>query len=130
MTQPKTPPSLRDQIIDAMEAHPDWIFYQGELLVPTTAAAMFDEAIMPVLQKAMDAGELLVGRNTKDRTPVHQGIVAWLELVTAHVTMIQMNEATISKRKALEVIYQFGEQASRALHEARIHNDRLKQGVH
>lgn len=121
----KTPPSLRTQLIEAINNH------KIDLSSDTTIGEdMIDTAIMPVLQKAMQAGELLVGRNTKDRVPVNQGIIAWLEHVIVHVVMMRSNEAIISRRKALEVIYQFAEQAERALHEARVHNDRLKQQTH
>lgn len=110
----KTPPSLRAQIIEAIE--------KFNILVDSDdsiAADMFDRAIMPVLQKAMDAGQLLVGRNTKDRIPVHTAVMRWLEQVVGHVRMIEQEEATISRRQLLKIISQFGETAQLAVNDAK-----------
>lgn len=124
----KTPPSLREQIIDGMNAIAKAQGWADR--TSTFNQIMFDEAIMPVLQKAMDAGMLLVGRNTKDRVPVQESIMGWLQQVIDHVAMIRGEESVISKRKCLDVIYQFGENAEWAFNEANIHNKRLEGGTH
>lgn len=108
----KTPPSLRQQIIEAIKGAPAPDQEYG------AAECLFDHHIMPVLQKAMDAGTLLVGRNTKDRVPVHKAVMSWLESVVGHVMMIRTEEATISRRQLLKIIYQFGDNAERALADA------------
>lgn len=109
-----TGPSLRDQIIEAMTAYAEQCGREGY-----TKAALFDEAIMPVLKQAMDAGALLVGRNTRERIPVPQAITRWLEEVSGHVRLLQHEEAIISRRQLLRVLYQFGENAEKALAQAK-----------
>lgn len=117
MTQVNTPPNLRKQIIAALNSYRlDVVNTPNQVSI---AEDVFDTAIMPVLQKAMDNGALLVGRNTKDREPVHKEIIRWLETVIDHVKFINNNEETISKRKCLDVIYQFGDSAQKALIDAR-----------
>ncbi len=126
MTKLDTPKSLRDQIIEAMDNH-SLLYGRNEPTIEQT----FDEAIMPVLQKAMDAGELLVGRNTKDRVPVHKGIMDWMSMVCHHVDfIIRPSEAVISRRKCLDVIYQFAREAEKGLLEAKAHNNSLEQNTH
>lgn len=110
MTPPKTPPSLREQILEQMRPYLD----RG-----LKAEEIFDRGIMPVLQRAMDAGTLLVGRNTKDRIPMHTAVMHWLEEVAGHVMMIRKEEATVSRRQLLKIIYQFGDNAERALSDAK-----------
>lgn len=112
MAQPKTPTNLRDQLIEAINAYED---FPGNVW----GEHLFDSAIMPVLQKAMDAGTLLVGRNTKDRIPVHTAVMRWIEEVVGHVMMIRKEEAVISRRQLLKIIYQFGDNAERALSDAK-----------
>jgi len=120
----KTPLSLRTQIIDAMNTH---AAAQGWAeRTPDFNADMFDQAIMPVLQRAMDAGALLVGRNTKDRIPVHVAVREWMRKVQLHVDYIRSHEAVISKRQALKVIYQFGDECGKALYE----DSRNQQELH
>lgn len=113
----KTPPSLRKQMIDAMNAHAAAQGWADR--TPAFNADMFEQAIMPVLQKAMDAGQLLVGRNTKDRIPVHTAVMRWLEQVVGHVRMVEQEEATISRRQLLKIISQFGENAQLAVNDAK-----------
>lgn len=106
----KTPPSLREQIIDSITKHEGYGTSARE-----HAEILFDNAIMPVLQAAMEAGALLVGRNTKERIPVGVALLKWLEQVAGHVMMIRTEEATISRRQLLKIVYQFGDNAERAL---------------
>lgn len=115
MTEAVKIPSLRTQIIEAMRnSCCEYCGKEGTINVE----AMFDNAIYPVLEKAMDAGALLVGRNTKDRIPVHKAVLDWLQAVESHVQFIERNESTVSKRSLLKVIYQLGKSASNALHDA------------
>lgn len=109
MTKVDTPPNLRDQIIEAIALHQGW---------EESAEILFDKAIMPVLQRAIDAGALIVGRNTGPRIPIHQAVMVWLEQVTGHVMMIRTEEATISRRQLLKILYQFGDNAEKALADA------------
>lgn len=108
----KTPPSLRTQIIDSIIAYDNGVAWRMD-----SPEVLFDKAIMPVLQKAMDAGDLLLGRNTGERIPVHVAVVKWLEQVKEHVDMVRTKEAEISRRQYIKMIYQFGESAERALND-------------
>jgi hypothetical protein len=118
----KPPPSLREQMIRRLVEY-------GIANVDIDPWKLFDEAIMPILQKAMDAGQLLVSRNTQDRVPVDKSIIEWLEKICEHVTLLQENEAVISKKQCLKVIYQFGTEAEKALFEAKRHNDMIKKEI-
>lgn len=113
MPKSDTGQSLRVQIVEAMNRYAKEKGWADR--TPIFNADMFDEAIMPVLEQAMEAGQLLVGRNTKDRKPVDVRIKHWLEEVVGHCRMLEKEEAVISKRQCLKVIYQFGENAEKAL---------------
>lgn len=108
----KTPPNLRTQIVDAMRPY----FIQGSHIpLPET---VFDQAVMPVLQKAMDAGQLLVGRNTATRIPVHEAVITFLQGMRNFRNRVRENEATVSKRQLLTMLNQLGDDAERALKDA------------
>lgn len=100
--------TLRDQIISAIDHHAD----EHESIL--NAFDLFDEAIMPVLQKAMDAGELLVSRNTQPRTPIPEAVKAWIEGVINLCTQVDVAQHTVSKRQLLKLFRVVGEQATRA----------------
>jgi|GEM_PF-3791001 len=101
--------SLRVQLIDAMKAR------FGDKL----AESVFQHDIWPVLSAAMDAGELLVARNTVPQKPVHEAVVSWLEACCGVITLVHQNEPTASKRELLNVLYQLEEGATRAIADAR-----------
>jgi hypothetical protein len=124
MTKVNTPPSLRTQIIDAMNAYRMDVVGTPDNV--SIAEDVFDKAIMPVLQQAMDAGQLLVGRNTKEREPVHQSIIDWLKKTLGHIRMLEIEDATLSRRQAFEIIYQIGLHAERALADAEANNGKLQ----
>lgn len=109
-----TQDSLRAQIIEAMKQYCDkYKFYTFN------EQMMFDEAIMPVLDAAMKAGELLLHRATTPQKPVAEGIVEWLERCCAVIASIHPQEDTVSKRELINVLAQLEEGAIRACADAR-----------
>lgn len=106
--------SLRKQIIDAMQ---EWT-NNGDGS-QCGYDKLFDQAIMPVLTAAMEAGELLLHRATTPQPPVNEGIANWLERCCAVIATIHPQEASVSKRELLNVLAQLEEGASRALADAR-----------
>lgn len=107
-------PSLKEQMILAMTAR----------LGAPLAKSVFEHDLWPVLDAAMTAGELLVARNTVPQKPVHEALVSWLEVCLGKVALVHEHEATASKRELLNVIYQFEENAARALADAKQVNER------
>lgn len=109
---------LRTQIIEAMTNH--FIRYSDDFVrCQKTATDAFDEAIMPVLDAAMKAGELLLHRATTPQKPVNEGIVEWLERCCHVIASLHHHEPTVSKRELLNVLYQLEEGANIALADAR-----------
>lgn len=102
-------PSLREQLILAMT----------QRLGSALAESIFQHDLWPVLDSAMTAGELLVARNTVPQKPVHTAITTWLEGCLAKVHMVHDEEATVSKRQLLYVLYQLQDGAARALADAK-----------
>lgn len=100
-------PTLRAQIIEAMRP------YESRL-IPANAELVFDEAIMPVLQKAMDAGALLVSKNTGPRISVPDAVKRFLDGILSLATQVQKLEATVSKRELLNMIYSMAANAASA----------------
>lgn len=109
--------SLRQQIIDAMNAHTKLMGWGDR--TPTFNINMFDEAIMPVLDAAMTAGELLLHRVTTPQKPVNESIVDWLEACCAMVGSVHRLEHTASKRELLRLLYSLEENAIIAVADAR-----------
>lgn len=108
------PDSLRKQIIDSMKLYCDkYKFYTFN------ETMMFDEAIMPVLQAAMKAGELLVTRNTQPQIPVAEAIQGWLEGVLTVVARVKQNEKTISRAQVLKILFDLERVAQQALTDAK-----------
>jgi hypothetical protein len=117
--------SLRTQIIAAMS-------HEGRLqhgwstdTVEAYVVQMFDNAIMPVLTAAMEAGELLLHRATTPQKPVADAIMDWLDACCAMTAKLHGLEDTASKRELLRIIYQLEENAIKALADAR----KLSQGA-
>jgi len=116
--------SLRTQIIEAMRAYDiklgrnDW-----------SMDDIFDEAIMPVLDAAMKAGELLMHRATTPQLPVNDSIMAWLQGCCAVIAGIHLEEHTVSKRELLKVLYQLEAGANTAVAEARSVNQNTTASV-
>ena len=99
--------SLRTQIIEAMNNHSKTGLADN--------ADMFDLAIMPVLDAAMKAGELLLHRATTPQKPVNESIVAWLDGCCTVIATVHHQESTASKRELLSILYQLEEAAIIAL---------------
>lgn len=105
---------LRTQIIESMKLYCDkYKFYTFN------ERMMFDEAIMPVLDAAMKAGELLVHRATEPQKPTAEKIMEWLEGSCHSIAMVRDQEATLSKRQLLKVLYILEENGLKALADAR-----------
>lgn len=102
--------SLRAQLIEAMT----------QRLGSGVAESVFQNDLWPVLDKAMDAGELLVARNTVKQLPVHQGITQWLEVVGWTIQHIRNEEHVVSKATLLKVLYQLDESCKTALSDAKL----------
>lgn len=118
MTVNQNRDSLRIQIIAAMNQYAlqkGWADRSFEF-----NAEMFEEAIFPVLDAAMKAGELLMHRATTPVLPVSDGIMVWLEQVTAMIADLHTREDTVSRRTLLNALYQFEESANMALADARV----------
>lgn len=107
---------LRTQIIEAMKASPRFDAYR---IFNGDAEGLFDEAIMPVLEAAMKAGELLVHRATEPQKPTAEKIMEWLEGSCHSIAMVRDQEATLSKRQLLKVLYILEENGLKALADAR-----------
>lgn len=73
-----------------------------------------------MFQRALDASletGLEIRRRQPNEKPVHKAIEDWLRQVVAHGEKIRAEESVISRRQALRVIYQFVENAQKALRE-------------
>lgn len=105
---------LRTQIIESMRLYCDkYKFYT------LNERMMFDYAIMPVLEAAMAAGELLVHRTTNPEKPTAEKIMEWLENMCHSIAKVRDAEATVSKRVLLNVLYIAEEHGLKALADAR-----------
>ncbi len=111
-------PSLKEQMIKAME----------QRLGAPLAKSVFDHDLWPVLDAAMTAGDLLVARNTVPQTPVHKALVQWMENSLKVITFVRKEEAAVSRRAALRIIYQIEDGAQRALNDARKNQQADTQG--
>ena len=115
----KNQDSLRKQIIDSMSRFDtqDGRFKAdlGECYIEQ----IFDCAIMPVLDAAMKAGELLLHRATTPQKPVAEAIMDWLDECCAMTNKLHGLEDTASRRELLRIIYQLEENAIKALADAR-----------
>jgi hypothetical protein len=119
--------SLRKQIIDAMTRYAlkrQWAGRSIEFNID-----MFDEAIMPVLDAAMKAGELLLHRATTPMKPINEGIVDWLDSCCLVIATVRPIEPTVSKRELLHILYQLEEGATVALSDARRCNQETTSGA-
>lgn len=106
--------SLRQQLIDAMKDY-------GIGASPCSPELVFEKALWPVLDKAIEAGELLVHRNTGPvQKPVHEAITAWLEVVGWTVQKVKAEEHTVSKAILLKLLYDLDTQCQVALSEAKM----------
>lgn len=107
--------SLRTQIIEAMQEYKLANYYRAD--VPESE--VFDKAIMPVLEAAMKAGELLLHRATTPQRPVADGIVFWLTSCQQIISGVRQVENTVSRREVLKILYELEESAIVALNDAR-----------
>lgn len=111
--------SLKEQLIAAMAPR----------LQRPLAESVFEHDLWPVLERAMDAGGLLLARNTVKQLPVHEAIIRWLEATLYGLMFVQADPHTISKAKLLDVLSQLVIQASRALEDAKRINSSLDDGL-
>jgi hypothetical protein len=110
--------SLRAQITAAMDAYAStrgWADRSAEF-----NTEMFDQAIMPVLDAAMKAGELLLHRATKPQLPVSDSIKLWLEMTCASIIGLRAAEKTVGRRELLETLYHIHDSAEVALGDVRV----------
>lgn len=103
MTGPKD--NLRHELIEAIACHEGW---------EESAVALFDEAIMPILQAAMDKGQLLVSRTSKERIPVPVAMMTWIDGVLHLATQVMEQRNTISKRQLLKIFFSMAQNAAKA----------------
>lgn len=108
--------SLRTQIIAAIEASELWNMHRIDIV---DADVFFDSAIMPVLDAAMKAGELLLHRVTTPQKTVPDALVWWLEGCCNVITKVHAEEKTVSRRELLNILYQLEHSANKALEEAK-----------
>lgn len=99
---------LRTQLIDAMCFK----------LQRDVAERLFDVALWPVLEAAIEAGTLTVWRNTVKPIPVHLAVHIWLKGFLKLVEQIRGQEATTSKAAILKLLYQLEDQAKTAFNDA------------
>lgn len=105
-------PSLRDQLIDALVQDGSAFSHRSN------AEAFFDARLWPVLDKAMEAGELLVARNTKPQKPVHEAVTFWLHEVVSTIERLRGIQHTVSKRGLLDALFYLQKSAQTALADA------------
>lgn len=101
--------SLRTQIIDAIGCQTGW---------EESAETLFDEAIYPVLEKAMENGNLMLSRNTSKIIPVPTAIKNWLVGVIALAEQVEQQQHTVSKGQLIQLFKGLQEQAQRAYEDA------------
>ena len=106
--------SLRTQLIDALTPY---------TTDKDEATYVFDKALMPVLEAAMAAGELLVHRATIPQQPVNLALVSWLEQSLPIMAQLLNERATVSKAQALRCLEQIHENGTLALREAKATNE-------
>lgn len=109
--------SLRTQLINSMA--------ENGLMTQHRAAQVYEDALWPVLDAAMKAGELLVARNTQPQQPVPDAIVSWLKSTLATIKIMQAQEATVSKAEAMRCLEQLRMNAEFALRDAERANNPL-----
>lgn len=107
--------SLRQQLIEAIACHDSVI---DKMNSKAFAERFFQEAIWPTLDRAMEAGELLVARNTVKQTPVDIALKLWLNGCIATIGVVREHENVISKAALLKMLYSLDENATRALRDA------------
>ena len=108
--------SLRNQIITAMDEQArlmGWADRSADI-----NANMFDGAIYPVLEKAIENGNLMLSRNTKQIIPVPTAIKNWLVGVISLAKQVEERQHTVSKRQLLNLFHALEEQAQRAYEDA------------
>lgn len=104
--------SLRVQIIEAMRPY----FISGtHIPMPET---VFDQAIMPLLLAAIEAGELLLHRATTPERTVDENILIFLYNMCASIAKVRAQENTVSRRELLNILYHLDESAGRAAADA------------
>jgi len=105
MPKLNNPESLKTQLIEAMT----------ERLGAPLAQSVFEHDLWPVLEAAMKAGELLVSRNTQEQIPVASAIKGWLEGCITVVAKVREDEAIVSRRTLLKILFEMDEVAQQAL---------------
>lgn len=109
----KNQDSLREQIIESMRGYT--LSYDARFIM---ADEMFDMAIMPVLERAMKAGELLLHRATEPVPQVSDAIVTWLEGCLKVIATIHRTK-DVTAQEHMAVLAQLEDGATRALADAR-----------
>lgn len=97
--------SLRTQLIYAMTP------CLGEEL----AENVFQHDIWPVLSAAMDAGELLVARNTQATVSIPEALKTFVAGTVLLSEQVKNKEATVLRSDLLKMVLHLGEQAKQAL---------------
>ena len=83
------------------------------------ADSVFQHDLWPVLDKAMEAGELLVARNTVKQLPVDTALKTWLEGCLVVIATVHQQEKTISKGGLLKLLYDLEASATRAMQDCK-----------
>ena len=112
VNDPEYMPSLKEQLIKALEKSP------RAYLSQSVAKNIFEYDLWPILEASINNGNLLLVRNTGLQKPVGEAIEEWLKTVLWFCQRIRADEATISRRKAIDLIYQFEREAQKALTDA------------
>lgn len=112
---------LRQQLIDAMASGllPRLNGMMNEKpLSETIATEIFDAKLWPILESAIDAGEVLFARPEAPQPTISNSIIAWMKRVTVLAFNIECDKHTLSRAKAIKLLIGLGEQAERALKDA------------
>lgn len=113
---------LRAELIDAIAQHP---------FIPNrdVAEALFDLSIWPVLERAIDAGQVLFARKPTGK-PIDVAILGWMRATLTAIVGLRGMEHTVSRRQLLDSLYNFEASAREALADAERQNEALKPEQH
>lgn len=109
--------NLKEQLISAMENR------FGRLL----AESVFQCDLWPVLDKAIEAGELLVARNTRPVLPVPVALRTWLVALIETMKVVHKFEKSLTKEDLLRNLYSLESSASKALADAEQDDSRIRK---
>lgn len=122
--------SLRKQIIDAIKCFDTREGQFKPALEDGYITNLFDEAVMPVLDAAMKAGELLLHRATTPQKPVPEAIVNWLEETVACIGKVLDAKPVPTQHELTMLLIQLEGSAKTALADAKaITNQQGSEGM-